>query len=443
MTQSQLLRRRHRNPQSLKQRPWVWGLGALGFSLALLVGCDDKPAEQTPDSKPSAAPTSAASGTTPTASINGNAEHGKALMKEFECNRCHDGTGHEPMALEKHCIHCHQDIVSGKFNAPATSLAKWKPNVEHYLDAPSFEGSNKRYRAEWLVSFLSEPHDLRPGLVQSMPRLKLEKQQVADIAAYLTQGAKRDAGKDPLADANLEKGRKLIEEKGCGSCHVMSGVPAFMTKPDPKAADENTRRGQALAPDLRWARDKFPVESLIAWIKDPKSIKPDTRMPVTSLTNDEARDIAAYVFKAELTPFEAKPIPERLPKLTRAVTYQEVFDKVFGKTCTHCHSNPDVARGDGGPGNTGGFGFKPRGLNMGSYSSLMSGMLDDQGERMSIFTPMKDGTPRVVAALLARQAEEAGKPNPEIRGMPLSLPALKPEEIQLVETWIAQGRPRE
>ncbi|MCA9630497.1 MAG: c-type cytochrome [Myxococcales bacterium] len=364
-------------------------------------------------------------------------------MKEFECNRCHDGTGHEPMALEKHCIHCHQDIMSGKFNAPAASLAKWRPNVEHYEDAPSFEGANKRYRAEWLVSFLSEPHDLRPGLVQSMPRLKLDEQQVADIAAYLTKDAKPEAGKNPLAGASLDKGRKLIEEKGCGSCHVMSGVPAFMTKPDPKTADENTRRGQALAPDLRWARDKFPVQNLIAWIKDPKSIKPDTRMPVTTLTNDEARDIAAYIYKAELEPFKPKAIPERLPKLSRAVTYQEVYDKVFGKTCTHCHSNPDVARGDGGPGNTGGFGFKPRKLNMGSYSSLMSGMVDEKGERMSVFTPMKDGTPRLVAALLARQAEEAGKPNPDVRGMPLSLPALEPEEIQLVETWIAQGRPRE
>lgn len=431
------------NSRPRRRALWIWGLVATAVSLGPLVGCDDKQPQTTPEAKPSAPPSGAASGVAPTAKIDGNAEHGKALMKEFECNRCHDGTGHEPMALEKHCIHCHQDILSGKFNAPAASLAKWKPNVKHYEDAPSFEGSSKRYRTEWLVSFLSEPHDLRPGMVQSMPRLKLEKQQIADIAAYLTQDAKSASDADPLAGANLEKGRKLIEDKGCGSCHVMSGVPPFMTKPDPKTADENTRRGQALAPDLRWARDKVPVQHLIAWIKDPKSIKPDTRMPVTTLTNDEARDIAAYIFKAELEPFKPKPIPERLPKLTRAVTYQEVFDKVFGKTCTHCHSNPDVARGDGGPGNTGGFGFKPRKLNVGTYSSLMSGMVDEQGERMSVFSPMKDGTPRIVAALLARQAEEAGKPNPDVRGMPLSLPALTAEEVQLVETWIAQGRPRE
>jgi hypothetical protein len=28
-----------------------------------------------------------------------------------------------------------------------------------------------------------------------------------------------------------------------------------------------------------------------------------------------------------------------------------------------------------------------------------------------------------------------------VLGMPLGLPALSPEEIQLVDSWIAQGRP--
>ena len=42
---------------------------------------------------------------------------------------------------------------------------------------------------------------------------------------------------------------------------------------------------------------------------------------------------------------------------------------------------------------------------------------------------------------MARHSEQAGTPNPEVRGMPLSLPALLVEDIQLVESWVAQGRP--
>lgn len=422
-------------------------LGVVSAVVAPLgvVGCDEKPSAA-PDVASSQPGTSAGAAPTP-AALAGDAEHGLALMEEFECNRCHDGAGHEPMKLEQHCIHCHQDILSGRFKAPAAELAKWRKNVAHYEDAPSLIGSQKRYRTDWLTKYLLEPHDLRPGLVQSMPRLALDERQAADIAAHLTKPTSKPSdgqptAKDPLAGANLSKGRELIEQKGCGGCHLMSGVPAFMTQPDPKATDENTRRGQSLAPDLRYARDGFPVEYIIAWIKDPRSIKSDTRMPSTSLSHDEARDIAGYVFKAELAAFVPKPMPARLPKLERPVSYEEVFSKVLGKTCTHCHGNPDVARGDGGPGNTGGFGFKPRKLNLGSYSSLMSGMLDAKGERMSVFAPMPDGTPRLVASLLARQAEEAGAPSKEVRGMPLSLPALTSEEVQLVESWVAQGRPR-
>jgi hypothetical protein len=51
--------------------------------------------------------------------------------------------------------------------------------------------------------------------------------------------------------------------------------------------------------------------------------------------------------------------------------------------------------------------------------------------------------PRLVHALRARQFEEAGEIDPSIRRMPLAHPALSAEDIQLVATWIAAGRPRE
>ena len=57
---------------------------------------------------------------------------------------------------------------------------------------------------------------------------------------------------------------------------------------------------------------------------------------------------------------------------------------------------------------------------------------------------MKDaqGVPRLVKALLARHDEESGAPTGDVRGMPLGYEPLSLDDIQLVETWIAQGRPR-
>jgi hypothetical protein len=111
--------------------------------------------------------------------------------------------------------------------------------------------------------------------------------------------------------------------------------------------------------------------------------------------------------------------------------------------CWHCHSAPHLARGDGGPGNTGGFGFAARGLDLSSYEGLASGSLGDDGQRRSVFAPLPNGTPRLLAHLLARASEERD-PNAvgAVRGMPLGLPALPATDIQLIETWIAQGRPR-
>jgi hypothetical protein len=44
--------------------------------------------------------------------------------------------------------------------------------------------------------------------------------------------------------------------------------------------------------------------------------------------------------------------------------------------------------------------------------------------------------------LLARHEELAGRPSDEVRGMPLGLPPVALADIQVVDTWIAQGRPR-
>jgi hypothetical protein len=154
------------------------------------------------------------------------------------------------------------------------------------------------------------------------------------------------------------------------------------------------------------------------------------------------KDIAGYLLTVELSAPPQKNRAVRLPVLTRKVTFKEVDDKVFHRTCWHCHSEPDYAIGDGGPGNSGGLGFKPRGLNLSAYEGIAAGFLDDKNERQSVFAKDGNGVPRLVRAMLARYDEEAGAATGEVRGMPLGYDPISMEEIQLVDTWIAQGRPR-
>jgi mono/diheme cytochrome c family protein len=273
-----------------------------------------------------------------------------------------------------------------------------------------------------------------------MPRLALNLDQAADIAAYLSAGAE-PARAPPTLTGNPEHGRELMAQKACTGCHAFSGVPAFPQGEAPPAGTD-LARSAALAPDLRYTRERFRRDRLLAWLLDPKAMKADTRMPSFGLSYEEARDIAAYILGAELAP-RAEPVFARLPVLARRVSFDEVNSKVFSRTCHHCHTDADSAGGDGGPGNTGGFGFAPRGVSFSSHAAILAGYLDDRGQRRSLFEPLADGTPRLVAALVARHGESGAesKPNQAVRGMPLGLPPLSAEDIQLVESWVAEGKP--
>jgi hypothetical protein len=176
------------------------------------------------------------------------------------------------------------------------------------------------------------------------------------------------------------------------------------------------------------------TSTIAAWIADPRGA-----MPRVGVSAADARALASYIVATPLAELPPRAATQRLPVLTRPVTFDEVEARVFRNVCWHCHAVPDFAHGDGGPGNSGGFGFAPRGLDVTSYAAISAGSLDDAGEPRSVFAPLPDGIPRLVAHLLARHTEEAGG---SVRGMPLGLPALPLEEIQLVDSWIAQGRPR-
>jgi cytochrome c2 len=368
----------------------------------------------------------------------GSAETGKGLVAQFECNRCHEGTGLAAPKLDQDCVRCHEQIATDKFQATPAKLAKWKPHIMAYRDVPSLSALG-RLRPAWVMAYLLSPRDLRPSLAPTMPRLDLSREQARDIATYLTQGvgavpaSTAQVTPDP---AQVAHGKQLMSERACIACHQMTG--SGLAGP---AKLEPAPRTQGLAPDLRFARERAEPAALAQWLLDPTRVKHDSAMPSLALAADEARDLAAFLSFGALEKPSPPVIAPRLPVLSRRIGFDEVNERVFAVTCRHCHTNPDSAGGDGGPGNTGGFGFKPRKIDFSSYQGIQSGGITHEGERVSLFAPTKAGLPRLVAALVARQREDAGQVSDDVRGMPLGLPPLTAEQIQLVESWVEQGRP--
>jgi mono/diheme cytochrome c family protein len=411
----------------------------LAIWLLSLIGCSQR-ALQRDSVKPSR---SAVPATLPTPSVavgspRGDAARGYDLVQRFECNRCHEGTGTGVAPMTKNCFSCHEQIISGRFPASAAALARFRPHVASAREAPSLIGLGARLEERWVVEYLLAPHDLRPQLMPTMPRLALGSDEARDIVAYLMGNGPRSPPPSS-APGNARRGRELMEQKGCATCHAFSGVPAFKLADAPPAASD-AARAAALAPDLRFTRQRFRTDRLLAWLLDPQALKPDTRMPNFGFSRAEAADVAAYLLGAALA-LEPAPRFERLPLLSRSVSFEEANRRVFSRTCHHCHTDADSAGGDGGPGNTGGFGFAPRGVSFSSHASILAGYIDAKGKRRSLFEPLADGTPRLVAALLARHDELRSAPRDAVRGMPLGLPPLSAVDIQLVESWVAQGKP--
>ncbi len=393
---------------------------ALALIAAFGIGCSDRaaPAREPPPAPPA------------------RLEHVDAseLIAKFECARCHEIPKVAAAPREKHCVGCHQEIHAGSFPVAAPDLERWQKRITSLRWAPSLAGAD-RLRRTWIRDYLLAPHDVRPGLVAQMPRLAVTESEATRLAAHL--GSDEAPGAVPVGDG--ARGAELYRSLACARCHRFTGAAEDDSTLHLAGREQVEPLGGswALAPDLRHTRARMEVAQIATWIVAPRGA-----MPRLGIADDDARALAAYIATTPLVDLPPRAPAVRLPVLTRTVGWDEVEAKVFKHVCWHCHAVPDYGRGDGGPGNSGGFGFAPRGLDLSTYTGISAGSLDDAGEPRSVFGKLEDGTPRLVAHLLARHAEEAGGSVPGIRGMPLGLPALSAEDIQLVESWITQGRPR-
>ena len=91
------------------------------------------------------------------------------------------------------------------------------------------------------------------------------------------------------AGGDAHRGQQVIVEKGCGSCHTIPGI--------------NGANG-LVGPPLYWFSRRTYIagelpntpENLVHWVQSPKSVEPATAMPVLGLNDQQARDVAAYLY---------------------------------------------------------------------------------------------------------------------------------------------------
>jgi cytochrome c len=95
-----------------------------------------------------------------------------------------------------------------------------------------------------------------------------------------------------VAGGDPERGRAAIGKYGCGSCHTIAGIAEAHGLVGPILTGVGVRT--YVAGVLRNTPD-----NLVRWIRNPKEVNQKTAMPVLGVSQQEATDIAAYLYGTE------------------------------------------------------------------------------------------------------------------------------------------------
>ncbi|MBI5277336.1 MAG: c-type cytochrome [Burkholderiales bacterium] len=110
--------------------------------------------------------------------------------------------------------------------------------------------------------------------------------------AVLLALALAGGGADAKGADEVERGRRLLAQYQCGTCHRIPGVPAA--------------RGDVAPPLAAWRQRSYIAgrlpnrgDLLQQWIMAPQSLVPGTLMPSMGVRPDDARAMATYLYSLE------------------------------------------------------------------------------------------------------------------------------------------------
>ncbi len=298
-------------------------------------------------------------------------------MNEIGCTVCHGGEGHrvndfasihhtprdeaqkqewmvkygweephqvlEPMLKVQHtessCLKCH-DVV--EYVPGATVLNEGRELMESYgcygchtiqgwehkrTPGPSLKKVASKITKDFFKSWVWSPKSFNPHT--KMPQFfvldnnsdeESIRYGIAEVNAMAEAIWHYSEDYEPFAayrGGSVERGKELIREVGCMSCH---GVKGF--------EDESRRVSATAGPYLANLGSKVDGDWLVSWLIEPRHYQPDTIMPSFRLSETEANDIAAFLLSQRNDRFERLEFAEMDPDARDEllVTYFSAFD---------------------------------------------------------------------------------------------------------------------
>ena len=241
-------------------------------------------------------------------------------LDQFGCVFCHRGQGaattveeahrstkawEQPLLparyLESSCGQCHQNAPAGtpQLNRGRNLLARYGCVNCHTLlstggarmkatdDPPELTHIAQKTTREWIFAWLKNPQAY--AVSATMPNFELSDAEARDLSAFLID---QSTPLSPAIDAkppssglgtdDFQAGATLYGESFCASCHAAQNAAGILT-------------GGDVGPELTRVGSKVKPEWLLAWLRDPHQLDPNTAMPHYRFNDKQLGLLASFL----------------------------------------------------------------------------------------------------------------------------------------------------
>jgi len=227
------------------------------------------------------------------------------------------------LAVVDRCTTCHVGLKEVSLVDVGRQPFRKHPVIPHTLDQ---YGCVTCHRGQGAATTVEEAHS--STLAWEQPILS---------AKYIESSCGQCHQGEVAGTPQLSEGRRLIGRYGCSHCHTV------------KLADGTTLKATDDPPSLSHIADKTTREWVYAWLKNPQAYATTATMPNFKLSDDDARDISAFLI-ANSTPREGDALTLSQKPAEDPTAGASLYGESF---CASCHAVQNAAGnlvgGDVGP----------------------------------------------------------------------------------------------
>ena len=220
---------------------------------------------------------------------------------------------HPELGVVDRCTTCHVGLTEASLSDVTQQPFRRHPVIPHNLEQ---YGCVMCHRGQGVATMVEEAHS--STLAWEQPLLP---------ASYIESSCGQCHRAPLTGTPQLNEGRTLLASSGCVHCHAIK-LPEGGTL---KATDD--------PPSLLHIADKTTREWIFAWLKDPQAYAASARMPNFKLSDDDARDISAFLV------FNSVPLSgDTLALSQKAASDPSAGPSLYGESfCATCHAVQNAA----------------------------------------------------------------------------------------------------